>query len=140
MLFATLGSATNVPAPRRRTRYPSRTSPSSAARTVSRETPRSRQSWRSEGIAAPTSSPSISSQHLVAGLALLGQCATSSGTPSAASREPVCGSKKWNRRGVDGELDDVADPRRRPRVDPGREQGLGRPADRRRQPFRAPRP
>src|SRR6478752_762165 len=37
-------------------------------------------------------------QHLVPRLALLGQCATSSGTPSAASREPVWGSKKWNRR------------------------------------------
>ena len=38
---AIFGSLTNVPAPRRRTRWPSRTRSSSAARTVSRDMPRS---------------------------------------------------------------------------------------------------
>ena len=51
MPFATFGSATNVPAPRRRVSWPSRTSSSSAARTVSRETPSSTPSRRSDGIA-----------------------------------------------------------------------------------------
>ena len=58
---AIFGSLTNVPEPRLRTRKPSRTRSSSAARTVSRETPRSALSWRSDGIASPTSSRSIRS-------------------------------------------------------------------------------
>src|SRR5207247_10598 len=59
--LATFGSATKVPAPRRRSRYPSRTSSSSAARTVRRETPRSPASCRSDGIESPTSRLSIRS-------------------------------------------------------------------------------
>ena len=58
---AIFGSLTNVPLPWRRTSNPSRTSSSSAARTVSRETPRFVDSWRSEGIASPTPSCSIRS-------------------------------------------------------------------------------
>ena len=56
---AIFGSRTKVPLPRRRTRKPSRTSSSIAARTVSRETPRSALSCRSDGIARPTPSASI---------------------------------------------------------------------------------
>src|SRR5688572_9134697 len=59
---AIFGSLTNVPLPWRRTRSPSRTSSSSAARTVSLETPSSDVSWRSEGIACPTPSCSIRSR------------------------------------------------------------------------------
>ncbi len=61
MPFATFGSATKVPEPRRRVSRPSRTSSSSAARRVSREMPSAWLSTRSEGIASPTSSVSISS-------------------------------------------------------------------------------
>ena len=68
---AIFGSLTNVPLPWRRTSIPSRTRSSSAARTVRRETPRSVQSWRSEGIASPTPSCSIRSRTLAPGLALL---------------------------------------------------------------------
>ena len=69
--WAIFGSLTNVPLPCRRTSMPSRTRSSSAARTVRRETPRSAHSWRSEGIASPTSSCSIRSRTLFARLALL---------------------------------------------------------------------
>ena len=109
---AIFGSLTNVPAPRRRTSKPSRTSSSSAARTVSRETPRSVLSWRSEGIASPTPSRSIRSSTWLARLALLGHGSRASGPPSAsaAARRPLRRlpsealarsrrSKKWNREG-----------------------------------------
>ena len=62
--WAIFGSLTNVPLPCRRMSMPSRTRSSSAARTVRRETPRSVHSWRSDGIAAPTSSCSIRSRTL----------------------------------------------------------------------------
>ena len=59
--WAILGSLTNVPLPCRRTSIPSRTRSSRAALTVRRETPRSTQSCRSDGIASPTPSCSIRS-------------------------------------------------------------------------------
>ena len=70
--WAIFGSLTNVPLPRRRTSRPSRTRSSSAARTVSRETPRSALSCRSDGIASPTASCSIRSSTRCARLGLLG--------------------------------------------------------------------
>ncbi len=69
--WAIFGSLTNVPLPCRRTRSPSRTRSSSAARTVRRDTPSSPTSWRSDGIASPTPSCSIRSSTLAPRLALL---------------------------------------------------------------------
>ena len=132
MPFATFGSATNVPAPRRRVRRPSRTSSSSAARTVSRETPSSMPSSRSDGIASPTSSDSISSSTW----SRISRCFVIA-APSATARRPAAarprgtaarrsrGSKKWSRCGIDGELDAAADPRSGARVDAGGEQRAG---------------
>ena len=68
---AIFGSRTNVPLPRRRTSRPSRTSSSIAARTVSRETPRSTLSWRSDGIALADAEALDQVDDAVARLALL---------------------------------------------------------------------
>ena len=95
MPLATFGSATNVPAPRRRTRYPSRTSSSSAARTVRRETPRSMPSCRSDGIESPTLSGSISSSTRSRVSRCFVIAPPERGAAAVSSRAPLSGSKKW---------------------------------------------
>ena len=140
--LATFGSATNVPAPRRRVRRPSRTSSSSAARKVSRETPEldAEHALGRDRVADLERLDQL--EHLLAGLALLrhrgarqlggGGCGASRG-----SRRPVSRSKNWRRRGSTASSTRSPTRRRRARVDAGREQRAampGRARVRRRRP------
>ena len=117
--FATFGSATNVPAPRRRVRWPSRTSSSSAARTVRRETPRSdaEQPLGRDRVADLERLDQL--EHLVADLALLRHrgpilydvAASSAAAPDAARRDPRAGVRieEVEPLGIDCQPDAAAD-------------------------------
>ena len=100
MPFATFGSATNVPEPRRRVSRPSRTSSSRAARRVNLEIPSAWLSTRSDGIASPTLEGLDQLEHLLAGFALLRhRRAPRARRGSGTSRRPVSAWKNCKRRG-----------------------------------------
>ena len=103
--WAIFGSLTKVPAPRLRMRYPSRTSSSRAARTVSRETPRSVLSCRSDLDRLADRQAIDEVEDAVPRIGLLRHSTPAASTVEACASvvagsglvmaTPVTGSKKW---------------------------------------------